>query len=364
MIYFLVIDCVLFYSAWCRPKQSKVLYTTTVIGLWFLMAFRNIDLGGSDAQVYQEWFHTAVPNLLQFEWNPFVFQREIQDEWGFGWLFTLLASITKTIVPTYEFFQVVYVTLSFGILILIIEDMQLKQQEKGLFLFAYLSQQMIWFFCVLLRQNLANLVVWFVLEHKFKKNALIKKALLLYLATLLHTSAYIAIAAIIALWVIRKLPARKIVPGSLLIGVTVFFAGKRLISYILYFMANYVDTRYSMYLNAAGESSNAINFVLRLCFVVLLYLEFTRNREDGSEKNLYIGVIGFLIGSIPQALVVRMTEYFAIANNYAVAKLRKIFKIKENRVIVASIVLIVFFIVFVRFLNVNADFMRNYKFLF
>lgn len=175
MIYFLVIDCVLFYSAWCRPKQSKVLYTTTVIGLWFLMAFRNIDLGGSDAQVYQEWFHTAVPNLLQFEWNPFVFQREIQDEWGFGWLFTLLASITKTIVPTYEFFQVVYVTLSFGILILIIEDMQLKQQEKGLFLFAYLSQQMIWFFCVLLRQNLANLVVWFVLEHKFKKNALIKK---------------------------------------------------------------------------------------------------------------------------------------------------------------------------------------------
>ena len=43
---------------------------------------------------------------------------------------------------------------------------------------------------------------------------------------------------------------------------------------------------------------------------------------------------------------------------------KKIFKIKENRAIVASIVLIVFFIVFVRFLNVNADFMRNYKFLF
>lgn len=105
MIYFLVIDCVLFYSAWCRPKQSKVLYTTAVIGLWFLMAFRNIDLGGSDAQVYQEWFHTAVPNLLQFEWNPFVFQREIQDKWGFGWLFTLLASVIKTIVPTYEFFK-------------------------------------------------------------------------------------------------------------------------------------------------------------------------------------------------------------------------------------------------------------------
>lgn len=364
MIYFLVIDCVLFYSAWCRPKQSKVLYTTAIIVLWFLIAFRNIDLGGSDAQVYQEWFHTAVPKLLQVEWNPFVFQREIQDKWGFGWLFTLLASVIKTIVPTYEFFQVVYVTLSFGFLILIIEDMQLKQQEKGLFLFAYLSQQMIWFFCVLLRQNLANLVVWFVLEHKFKKHALIKKALLLYLATLLHTSAYIAIAAIIALWVIRKLPARKIVPGSLLIGVIVFFAGKRLISYILYFMANYVDTRYSMYLNAAGESSNAINFILRLCFVVLLYLEFTRNRKDGSEKYLYIGVMGFLIGSIPQALVVRMTEYFAIANSYAVAKYGKIFERKENGTIVACVIFIMFLIVFARFLNMNADFMRHYELFF
>lgn len=364
MIYFLAIDCVLFCSAWCRPKQSKVLYTTAIIVLWFLMAFRNIDLGGSDTQVYQEWFHTAVPNLLQFEWNPFVFQKEIQNEWGFGWLFTLLASITKTIVPTYEFFQAVYVTLSFRILVLIIEDMQLKQQEKGLFLFAYLSQQMIWFFCVLLRQNLANLVVWFVLVHKFKKKDLIKKALLLYVATLLHTSAYIAIAAIIALWVIRKIPAHKIVPGSLLIGVTVFFAGKRLVSYMLYFMANYVDPRYGMYLNAAGESSNVINFILRLCFVLLLYLEFTQNKENGAEKYLYIGLIGFLIGSIPQALVVRMTEYFAIANSYAVAKCGEVFERKENRIIVAWMIFAIFLIIFARFLNTNADFMKHYGLFF
>lgn len=144
--------------------------------------------------------------------------------------------------------------------------MQLKQQEKGLFLFAYLSQQMIWFFCVLLRQNLANLVVWFVLEHKFKKNALIKKALLLYLATLLHTSAYIAIAAIIALWVIRKLPARKIVPGSLLIGVTVFFCWKK--ADIVYSLLHGKLCRHT--LQYVSECSRGIIKCHKLCSEIVL----------------------------------------------------------------------------------------------
>lgn len=111
-------------------------------------------------------------------------------------------------------------------------------------------------------------------------------------------------------------------------------------------MADYVDIRYGMYLNAAGESSNAINFILRLYFVVLLYLEFTRNRGYDVEKNLYIDVMGFLIESIPQVLVVRMAEYFAIANSYAVAKYGKIFERKENGTIVACVIFIMFLIVF------------------
>lgn len=364
MIYFLAIDCVLFLSAWCRPKQSRLLFTIAVVMLWFLMAFRNIDLGGSDAKVYQEWFRVAVPTLSQFEWNPVVFQHEIQNEWGFGWLFTLLASITKIISPSYELFQAVYVTLSFGFLLLIIKDMKLDSHEKGLFLFAYLSQQMIWFFCVLLRQNLSNLVVWYVLEHKFKKHEFLKKAILLYLATLLHTSAYIAIAAIVLLWIIQKFPAHKIVPAALFVGTGVFLAGRFLVSGILYFMANYVDVRYSMYLNAAGESSNVINFALRLCFVVLLYLEFTRRKNADAEKYLYIGVVCFLIGSIPQALVVRMTEYFAIANSYAIAHFGVVFAKKQNRIIAAGVLFLVFIVIFARFLNTNADFMKQYELFF
>lgn len=168
MVYFLVIDTVLFLSAWCKPKQSKILFGIAFFMLWFVMAFRNVNLGGSDAYVYQEWFYTTVPKLSQFEFNPFVFQRDIQAGWGFGWLFTLLASFIKTFAVNYIVFQVFYVTLSFLLLAMILHDMELTVQEKSLFMFAYLSQQMVWFFCVLLRQNLADLLVWYVLEHPFK----------------------------------------------------------------------------------------------------------------------------------------------------------------------------------------------------
>lgn len=145
MVYFLVIDAVLFLSAWCKPKQSKILFGASIFILWFVMAFRNVNLGGSDAYVYQQWFYTAVPKLSQFEFNPFVFQRDIQAEWGFGWLFTLLASFIKTFAVDYIVFQVFYVTLSFLLLAVILHDMELTVQEKSLFMFSYLSQQMVWF---------------------------------------------------------------------------------------------------------------------------------------------------------------------------------------------------------------------------
>ena len=130
MVYFLVIDTVLFLSAWCKPKQSKILFGIAFFMLWFVMAFRNVNLGGSDAYVYQEWFYTAVPKLSQFEFNPFVFQRDIQAEWGFGWLFTLLASFIKTFAVDYIVFQVFYVTLSFLLLAMILHDMELTVQEN------------------------------------------------------------------------------------------------------------------------------------------------------------------------------------------------------------------------------------------
>lgn len=289
MVYFLVIDAVLFLSAWCKPKQSKILFGASIFILWFVMAFRNVNLGGSDAYVYQQWFYTAVPKLSQFEFNPFVFQRDIQAEWGFGWLFTLLASFIKTFAADYIVFQVFYVTLSFLLLAMILHDMELTVQEKSLFMFSYLSQQMVWFFCVLLRQNLADLLVWYVLEHPFKRHPWLKKILLLYLATLLHTSAYIAIAVILALKIIKRFPIKKVVSGALLLGTILFFAGTKIISFMLAFMAA-LDPRYGMYLNASGERSNIVNFALRVFFWFCCTWNTGRTLLR-REENIFISVL-------------------------------------------------------------------------
>ena len=88
---------------------------------------------------------------------------------------------------------------------------------------------------------------------------------------------------------------------------------------MLAFMAA-LDPRYGMYLNASGERSNIVNFALRGFFLVLLYLEYRKNASPEGRKYLYISAFCFLIGSIPQALAVRMTEYFVIANHYSIAK--------------------------------------------
>ena len=124
-----------------------------------------------------------------------------------------------------------------------------------------------------------------------------------------------------------------------------------------------LDPRYGMYLESTGESSNVINFALRGCFLILLYLEYRKHSTPEQREYLYIGAACFLTGSIPQALVVRMTEYFVIANHYSIAKFPELFDSK-NRKIAAVICFGIFVVIFIRFLNGNAFFMKNYTFVF
>lgn len=129
---------------------------------------------------------------------------------------------------------------------------------------------------------------------------------------------------------------------------------------MLAFMAA-LDPRYGMYLNASGERSNIVNFALRGFFLVLLYLEYQKNASPEGRKYLYISAFCFLIGSIPQALAVRMTEYFVIANHYSIAKFPELFESKSRK-LTAILCFAFFFMVFVRFANVNATFLKIYQF--
>lgn len=118
---------------------------------------------------------------------------------------------------------------------------------------------------------------------------MVEKILLLYLATLLHTSAYIAIAVVLALEIIKRFPIKKVVSGALLLGTILFFAGTKIISFMLAFMAA-LDPRYGMYLNASGERSNIVNFALRGFFWFCCIWNTGRTLLR-REENIFISVL-------------------------------------------------------------------------
>lgn len=361
MVYFLLIDCLLFLGAYCKPKQSQVLYIISMISLWFVIAFRGLDMGGSDGHVYQMWFQSIVTPLSEFQFNILKYQQEIQPISGFAWLFALIASLAKTLTGSFIGFQIIYATVTFGILYYIVDDLKLKDYQKPLFMFAYLSQQMIWYFCGLLRQSLANLLIWFVLEHKFKRNNALKKLVIVLLAVLTHTSAIIAVVFCGILALLRNVSVKRIFYTSVLMGSFVYLGGAFLIPPILNFMAEKIDDRYSLYTNSM-EVSNVFNFALRFVILVLFYCEY--NKCDGLKKEemIRINSLCFVIGSVNHSLAVRMLEYLAIGNYYGVTVILDSENNKRKR-IYRIVIFGIFFVIFCRFFFVNATYLVNYRFL-
>ena len=316
MICFIAIDFLLFLAV-CG-KNTKKLYGFAMVMLFFVVAFRGLNMSGTDGKYYQMWFDYGVTQLKKFEFNIWIFKKTIQVKWEFGWLFTLIASISKSIVNSFECFQVIYTLLTFGLLYLIVNDLKLNINEKALFMLAYLSQQFVWYFCVLLRQNLANLLVWFALEHKFKTHNIVKKVIIIGLAILTHTSATICIVLCAILYFTRKIKLKEILFFSIGIGFGLYFGGKFLIPLILRFMASHIDNRYSMYIGRGG-SSNIVNYFLRLIILIWFYKNLNYIKNPNKDKFIRIIALCFLVGSVNHALAVRMLEYLAIGNYYGIA---------------------------------------------
>lgn len=361
MYYLLVIGFLFYICAWCRPEQRKSVYVVSMFLLWIVIAFRGLRVSGTDGEIYQAWFKSAVPKLRDFEFNFLTFQKYIQPQWGFAWLFTLLASIAKSIADSYACFQIIYATVTFALLYCIVEDLELTGRQKALFMFVYLMQQMTWFFCNLLRQNLANLLIWYALEHDFKKYAAAKKSVLFLLAILTHTSAIICIAFVIALHFMPKFSLRTLIRVAIPVGIIIYFGGSFFIPVILRFMATHIDTRYAMYIGTI-ETSNVINFLLRLVIMCFFYLMYDRVSAPKKERMMHMSILCYLVGSINLSLAVRLLEYLAIGNYYGLAVVLPATKGK-NRKVMAGIYLIGSVTIFVRYLYVNAPWLVNFSFL-
>ena len=148
-----------------------------------------------------------------------------------------------------------FTALLFVLLAMVMRELHLSDQEKCLFLFFYMTQQMLWYFCNLLRQAPANLIVWYVMLHEFKDHKWIKRILLIGVAMLLHTSAALALVMIVAWEWIQKKGTLKFAQAALLPGALLMLFSDKIVGICISFMSTYIDSRYSMYVGMAEKSA-------------------------------------------------------------------------------------------------------------
>ena len=159
MLIYVIIANFLFLGFFIPNKFQDIYYKISVIILFIFTAFRNLSLGGYDAENYQAFFYYKVPrlsNILQYK-----------TDYGYG--YAIFTSLIKTIVEDYRVYQVVYTILAITLLYIVIKKLQLNKSERNLFLFVYFCQHFMWNNFVLLRQNIAMLIVWIILLTLFNK---------------------------------------------------------------------------------------------------------------------------------------------------------------------------------------------------
>lgn len=360
MIIYLSIAIVLYWGAW--TKYADKVWKIALLFLWFFIAFRGLDPGETDGVVYRNFYNYLVPNIQNFPIDFFRYGGSEVAQSGFGWGFSLICSVVKTIGGDYNFFQVIYISIMCLLLYVIVNELELTATNKCVFLFGYLTQQMLWYFCVLLRQSLANLIIWYLLIHKFQKRAWIKRIVLFVLAYTIHSSVLVVIPLFVFWKVLKSINKNYVTVFALVFGITIYTLGDRFIGFVLNFMASFVDDRYNMYLGSSGQI-NFINFMLRAGILLLLWYQYNRLPKTNRKDMLDASAICFVLGSVNHELSVRMTEYFMIGNYYGIGMSINAFRRNSMR-IARMLAFIAMMAIFVRFFYVNAIFLRNYSFFF
>lgn len=223
-----------------------------------------------------------------------------------------------------------------------------------------MTQQMLWYFCNLLRQAPANLIAWYVMLHEFKDHKWIKRILLIGVAMLFHTSAALALVMIVAWEWIQKKGTLKFAQAALLPGALLMLFSDKIVGICISFMSTYIDSRYSMYVGMA-EKSNVINFGLRMVILFLLCFFYRRVQCEKRDKLLAASTLCYLVGAFNGSLFVRALEYVAIGNYGGLALVHRAFSGTRQSKFVANLLLyLAFMVIFIRFFFTNAEFLIDY----
>lgn len=358
LIFILAVATLFYIGAW--SKQAKTCFWIGFILIFLFTMFRGIEMGGTDAIIYNNFFKEIVPRLgdmdLKF-WN-------YSNVYNFGWGYTTLSSIAKTIWDNYFSFQILYTIVCFGLLLIILYKLELSYKQKCMFVFVYFCYMFFWYFWGLLRQNISNLLIWIVIvdwkkERERKWLYYLRDYMIMYVAYLFHSTAIICFVLYPIFILLQYMDDRKKAIVTIGISCVMFLFGQRLIPVILKYMVMLAGQRYEMYLDYAGGGSNIINFALRIGIVLFIFLKGNNLKK---KENLFnASIIACIMGSLNISLAVRALEYFAIGNYGVIGFCGELFHGKSQKA-VFMVVYLLFITILIRYLVVNGTYILNYSF--
>lgn len=357
MIVLSLIACFLFWSAF--QQNAEKYYKIGIWLLFLLTALRYPALGGTDNFSYVLTFQKVplLDNLSGFE-----------SEFRIGYIY--VNSILKTVFNDYIFFQIVYTALCVFFLDKAISLLDLNGKEKCLFLFGYFCFKFIWYFWGTLRQNLADVIFWYLIIYYYSKRntfGKVKKIIIILTAVfvpqLFHSSATLNVVLVPFLIILREpknIQTRICWVCLCSIILYIFSAG---LFEILLSYAGLVDDRYDkLYSGEEAGDGNIVNYLFRLLFYVLFTLHY--KKENYKYKNLVLNAftIVILVGSVNHSLMLRVYEYYAFSMYISFAFILHYFA-KDNRTFISVMYLLVMLILLNRFIIItDGGLMKSYYF--
>lgn len=300
MLWYIGVATFLFLGYFYR--KDKLWYIFSLFVLFCFSAFRNLNLGGSDAKFYSDYYH-SVPPLTQF--NGF------QGEYEIG--YTLFNSFLKIFSDNYAFFQIVYTAVTLFLLHLVISKLDFNHNEKCLFLFVYFCYRYIWNTWVILRQNFSNLIIWMLIFIVFTSKG--RKWLIYFIAivisTLFHSTSIINLILFPLMLIIKKINPKTMLIIATILSIVLYFFGIEYKEEIMNIMLKLAGERFERYSDTTQEI-NIINLLLRLGLMWFIGLNIHRLNYRWKREVFASIALTVILGSINISLVIRVYEYYAI----------------------------------------------------
>ena len=355
MIYFICVATLLFFGYFTR--NSKQYFIFSIVLLFCFTAFRDINLGGTDAIAYQSFFSSVPTTINEF----FKSLGSFKYEDGY----TFINVLVKIFKNDYFVYQVIYSSLSLFLLYRLIIKLELSNKEKCLFLFIYFCFRYFLNNFVLLRQNIANLIIWTLIIENW--SGIKKTAIAVYISTLFHSTSTFNFLIWPIIKKIEKIEKKRVLIATFIISIILLFAGSGVINSAINFFVNFAGEKYSKYLidtEGVVRGFNFIYYLIRWIVMIVFYIYY--DKIDYSKKDIlfYVGCIAIVIGSVDVEIFTRMMEYYMIGFYLMCTVIFRGFSTRDKQVFILILYVLLMIILIRSLYNTSAGTFRYYKLFF